>query len=164
MPPTVVPYVYLCYCRRAVTPRHEIAGVVTKVGKKVTKFKAGDRVGIGCMDGTVTHGGYSTTPVVHERFVVRFLDSMPLDVGAPLLCAGIMPTRLRLVPLHRCTWRPSAARCRVRTSPGTSLLANPVPARRRLASLRPTRRRLVDSSWHAPHRARPVRPSPARRC
>jgi uncharacterized zinc-type alcohol dehydrogenase-like protein len=29
-------------------PGHEIAGVVTSVGSKVTKFKAGDHVGIGC--------------------------------------------------------------------------------------------------------------------
>ena len=98
---------------------HEIAGVVTEVGKNVTKFKGGDRVGVGCMvnscqscdrcdegfenhcrgiiftynsvdrDGTVTYGGYSSSVVVHERFVVRFPDAMPLDQGAPLLCAGI---------------------------------------------------------------------------
>jgi uncharacterized zinc-type alcohol dehydrogenase-like protein len=30
-------------------PGHEIAGVVTAVGSKVTKFKVGDKVGIGCM-------------------------------------------------------------------------------------------------------------------
>jgi uncharacterized zinc-type alcohol dehydrogenase-like protein len=30
-------------------PGHEIAGVVRSVGTKVTKFKAGDRVGVGCM-------------------------------------------------------------------------------------------------------------------
>src|SRR5580692_4962076 len=29
-------------------PGHEIAGVVTAVGSKVTKFKAGQHVGIGC--------------------------------------------------------------------------------------------------------------------
>ncbi len=29
-------------------PGHEIAGVVTKVGAKVTKFKAGDKAGVGC--------------------------------------------------------------------------------------------------------------------
>jgi alcohol dehydrogenase (NADP+) len=29
-------------------PGHEIAGVVTAVGSKVTKFKVGDRVGVGC--------------------------------------------------------------------------------------------------------------------
>lgn len=102
-----------------IVPGHEIAGVVTEVGKNVTKFKAGDKVGVGCMvnscqscescnegfenhcpgtiftynsvdrDGTVTYGGYSTMVVVHERFVVRFPEAMPLDKGAPLLCAGI---------------------------------------------------------------------------
>lgn len=30
-------------------PGHEIAGVVTAVGKNVTKFKVGDRAGVGCM-------------------------------------------------------------------------------------------------------------------
>ena len=31
-----------------VVPGHEIAGVVTEVGPEVTKFKVGDRVGVGC--------------------------------------------------------------------------------------------------------------------
>ncbi len=30
-------------------PGHEIAGIVTEVGAEVTKYKAGDRVGVGCM-------------------------------------------------------------------------------------------------------------------
>ncbi|MFB6466806.1 NAD(P)-dependent alcohol dehydrogenase [Cytobacillus sp. Hz8] len=30
-------------------PGHEIAGIVTEVGAEVTKFKIGDRVGVGCM-------------------------------------------------------------------------------------------------------------------
>ncbi|WP_078394675.1 NAD(P)-dependent alcohol dehydrogenase [Shouchella patagoniensis] len=30
-------------------PGHEIAGIVTEVGGQVTKFKVGDRVGVGCM-------------------------------------------------------------------------------------------------------------------
>lgn len=35
-------------------PGHEIVGVVAAVGKKVTKFKVGDRAGVGCMvDGCV---------------------------------------------------------------------------------------------------------------
>ncbi|TVU15783.1 hypothetical protein EJB05_39321 [Eragrostis curvula] len=102
-----------------VVPGHEIAGLVTEVGKNVSKFKVGDRVGVGCMvntcqscesckdglenycsqivftynsrdgDGAVTYGGYSDAVVVNERFVVRFPDGMPLDGGAPLLCAGI---------------------------------------------------------------------------
>ncbi|KAF7091823.1 hypothetical protein CFC21_094374 [Triticum aestivum] len=100
-------------------PGHEITGEVNEVGKNVTKFKTGDRVGVGCMvnscqscescnkgfenlclgiiptynlvdlDGTITYGGYSSMVVVHERFVVRFPDTIPLEKGAPLLCAGI---------------------------------------------------------------------------
>ena len=30
-------------------PGHEIAGIVTEVGSQVTKYKVGDRVGVGCM-------------------------------------------------------------------------------------------------------------------
>ena len=35
--------------RYPIVPGHEIAGVVTAVGEKVTRFKVGDRVGVGCM-------------------------------------------------------------------------------------------------------------------
>ncbi|KAJ9670306.1 hypothetical protein PVL29_026693 [Vitis rotundifolia] len=99
--------------------RHEIVGIVTEVGSKVEKFKVGDRVGVGCMvgachscdscdndlenycprmiltygapyhDGTNTYGGYSDVMVAEERYVVRIPDNLPLDAGAPLLCAGI---------------------------------------------------------------------------
>ncbi|KAJ4963688.1 hypothetical protein NE237_023627 [Protea cynaroides] len=100
-------------------PGHEIAGIVTEVGSKVTKYKVGDRVGVGCMvgachtcdnckddlenycakgiqtynsidfDGTKTYGGYSDIMVANERYIIRMPDNMPLDAGAPLLCAGI---------------------------------------------------------------------------
>ncbi|XP_077223665.1 putative mannitol dehydrogenase [Tasmannia lanceolata] len=102
-----------------VLPGHEIAGVVTEVGRNVTKFKVGDKGGVGCMvgachtcdncekglenycpkiiftynsvyhDGTMTYGGYSDMLVINEHFVVHFPENMPLDAGAPLLCAGI---------------------------------------------------------------------------
>ncbi|KAK2996019.1 hypothetical protein RJ640_013909 [Escallonia rubra] len=102
-----------------IVPGHEIVGVVTEVGSKVTKFKVGDKVGVGCLvgscgscencfddlenycpemiltyaytyyDGTITYGGYSNEMVASERFVIRFPEKMPLDGGAPLLCAGI---------------------------------------------------------------------------
>lgn len=35
--------------RFPMVPGHEIAGVVSAVGNKVTKYKVGDRVGVGCM-------------------------------------------------------------------------------------------------------------------
>jgi len=40
-------------------------------------------------DGTTTQGGYSQAVVVNENFVVHIPDSIPLDLAAPLLCAGI---------------------------------------------------------------------------
>ncbi|BFG35659.1 hypothetical protein CerSpe_219330 [Prunus speciosa] len=100
-------------------PGHEIVGEVTEVGSKVKKVKVGKKVGVGAMvgacdscencnshlenycpkmiftygaiyhDGTVTYGGYSDTMVASERYIVRFPENMPLDAGAPLLCAGI---------------------------------------------------------------------------
>ncbi|XP_048334381.2 probable mannitol dehydrogenase [Ziziphus jujuba] len=102
-----------------IVPGHEIVGVVTEVGNKVQKFKVGDKVGVGCMvgachscescknnlenycpnmiltysakyhDGTITYGGYSDHMVANEHYVVRIPDGLPLDAGAPLLCAGI---------------------------------------------------------------------------
>ena len=33
-------------------PGHEIVGIVTEVGAKVTKFKVGSRAGVGCMVGS----------------------------------------------------------------------------------------------------------------
>ncbi|KAK9163426.1 hypothetical protein Syun_004328 [Stephania yunnanensis] len=100
-------------------PGHEIVGEVTEVGSNVTKFKVGDKVGVGCVvgschacdncrndlenycpkliftynsidhDGTVTYGGYSNFMVANEHFVLRIPEGLPLDAAAPLLCAGI---------------------------------------------------------------------------
>ena len=102
-------------------PGHEIAGIVTHVGSKATKYKVGDKVGVGCfvdscrgcvyckqdlqqfcVDGmtgtynamerdgkTPTYGGYSNVITVDENYVLRMPESIPLDAGAPLLCAGI---------------------------------------------------------------------------
>jgi uncharacterized zinc-type alcohol dehydrogenase-like protein len=109
-----MPTVYPC------VPGHEIVGRVTKVGAAVTRFKAGELVGVGCLvdsDGTcpecqshheqfcpnavytynapdthtgkVTHGGYSDSVVVDERFVLRIPAHLNLAGVAPLLCAGI---------------------------------------------------------------------------
>ncbi|WP_411701333.1 NAD(P)-dependent alcohol dehydrogenase [Conyzicola sp.] len=40
-------------------------------------------------DGTVTQGGYSTSIVVVEDFVLSVPESIPYEAAAPLLCAGI---------------------------------------------------------------------------
>jgi uncharacterized zinc-type alcohol dehydrogenase-like protein len=39
--------------------------------------------------GEVTFGGYSDEIVVHEHFVLRIPESLPLEQAAPLLCAGV---------------------------------------------------------------------------
>jgi uncharacterized zinc-type alcohol dehydrogenase-like protein len=111
--------------RYPIVPGHEMAGVVTAVGADVTRFKAGDRVGVGCMVDScrtcssclegeeqfcvpgftqtygwpdpkgaevgqkITQGGYSDRITVDQNYVLRIPDALPLDVAAPLLCAGI---------------------------------------------------------------------------
>ncbi|WP_327304933.1 NAD(P)-dependent alcohol dehydrogenase [Streptomyces sp. NBC_01298] len=40
-------------------------------------------------NGEPTYGGYSTHVVVDENYTVRIPDGLPLDIAAPLLCAGI---------------------------------------------------------------------------
>lgn len=40
-------------------------------------------------DGKPTYGGYAKQVVVTEAFVLRIPDALPLDVAAPLLCAGV---------------------------------------------------------------------------
>ncbi|KAL2522215.1 putative cinnamyl alcohol dehydrogenase 9 [Forsythia ovata] len=102
-----------------VVPGHEITGIITKVGSNVSNFKVGDRAGVGCLaatclkceyckdgqenycdqvqfsyngifwDGSITYGGYSKFYVADHRYVVRVPESLPMDSGAPLLCAGI---------------------------------------------------------------------------
>lgn len=41
------------------------------------------------VDGTITQGGYSTSIVVTEGFVLRVPEAIPFEKAAPLLCAGI---------------------------------------------------------------------------
>ncbi|WP_228155719.1 alcohol dehydrogenase catalytic domain-containing protein, partial [Acinetobacter baumannii] len=102
-----------------IVPGHEITGIVTAVGSNVKGFKVGDPAGVGCLvgachscelcqdnlenycsklvftyngvdkDGSITYGGYSDFIVVHNRYAVQFPEKLPLDGGAPLLCAGI---------------------------------------------------------------------------
>ncbi|XP_060185559.1 8-hydroxygeraniol dehydrogenase-like [Lycium barbarum] len=99
-------------------PGHEVVGVVTEIGRKVEKFKIGDKVGVGCLvgscrkcencdnnlenycsnqimtyngiysDGTTTYGGYSDIMVTDEHYVVHWPENLPME-AAPLLCAGI---------------------------------------------------------------------------
>ncbi len=115
-------------------PGHEIVGRVTRTGAGVTRHKAGDLVGVGCMidscrqcepcrthdenycegpnswlatyngpmvpkakapDGANhygrdnTYGGYSSSVVVSEDFVLKIPGALKPEVAAPILCAGV---------------------------------------------------------------------------
>ena len=41
------------------------------------------------VDGTITQGGYATSVVVNDDFVLSVPESIPYEAAAPLLCAGI---------------------------------------------------------------------------
>lgn len=41
------------------------------------------------MDGSITQGGYATSVVVNDDFVLRVPESISYEAAAPLLCAGI---------------------------------------------------------------------------
>lgn len=94
-------------------PGHEVIGVVDALGKDVTQFKAGQRVGVGWHGGNCGHcdncrrgdffactvdlkvtgisfdGGYAEYMIAPSIAVARVPDQLsPVD-GAPLLCAGI---------------------------------------------------------------------------
>jgi len=97
---------------------HEIVGEVTELGSGVTKFKIGDRVGVGpqcsschlCVnckvgkeqfckssvytynstypDGGLTYGGYAEAIRVPQQFAIAIPDGLLSSEVAPLLCAG----------------------------------------------------------------------------
>ncbi|GJN38900.1 hypothetical protein PR202_gb27981 [Eleusine coracana subsp. coracana] len=100
-------------------PGHEVVGEVEEVGTEVTKYRAGDVVGIGLIvgccrqchpcksnneqycnkkiwsyndvytDGKPTHGGFSSAMVVDQKFVVKIPPGLAPEQAAPLLCAGV---------------------------------------------------------------------------
>jgi uncharacterized zinc-type alcohol dehydrogenase-like protein len=94
-------------------PGHEIVGIVSEAGPGVVGLKEGDRVGIGwqgrscgkcewCLKGEtqlcmeienttvmVPYGGFSTSVVADYRFVYPLPSSMPSQVAAVLMCAGL---------------------------------------------------------------------------
>ena len=93
-------------------PGHEVVGKVVELGKSVTKFKIGDRVGIsplhGCcmscvyckegrenlcdkMDvtGESLLGGYAEYITVSENFATFVPNTTSAEYAAPLFCAGI---------------------------------------------------------------------------
>jgi D-arabinose 1-dehydrogenase-like Zn-dependent alcohol dehydrogenase len=93
-------------------PGHEVAGVVDALGAEVTRFRVGDRVGIGwhgghdgtcdvCLQGKFIHcrnasitgisfdGGYQEYLVAPETALARVPDGLDFAEAAPLLCAGV---------------------------------------------------------------------------
>jgi propanol-preferring alcohol dehydrogenase len=103
-----------------VIPGHQIVGTVEKVGEKVSRFKLGERAGVGwlysscgkcsycevrkenlCENARFTgyhvNGGYSQFIVIPERFAYPIPKEFSDEEASPLLCAGIIGYRaLRL--------------------------------------------------------------------
>lgn len=94
-------------------PGHEIVGTVLEVGPAAVGLKEGDRVGIGwqgrscgkcewCLKGEtqlcmeiekttvmVPYGGFASSVVADYRFVYPLPPTMPSQVAAVLMCAGV---------------------------------------------------------------------------
>jgi len=93
-------------------PGHEVVGKITEIGKDVTKFKIGNRVGISpllnscrecdyCVEGKENlcdsaditgeslKGGYAEYITVSEDFATLVPEHMSPEFAAPLFCAGI---------------------------------------------------------------------------
>src|SRR6266481_2573566 len=93
-------------------PGHEVTGTIDAVGAGVTRWKPGQRVGVGwnggycgqcdqcrrgnlfaCETGQVTgisfDGGYGEYMIAPANAVARFPDELPAADAAPLLCAGL---------------------------------------------------------------------------
>jgi propanol-preferring alcohol dehydrogenase len=102
--------------RCPVTPGHEIVARVRQCGTQVTRFKAGERVGVpwlGFADGICGYcraghenlcahaaftgytrdGGYAEEAVADARFCLPLPNSPPAAELAPLLCAGLIGYR-----------------------------------------------------------------------
>jgi alcohol dehydrogenase, propanol-preferring len=102
--------------RPDVVPGHEVVGVVDATGAGVSRFGAGERVGVawlGGTDGTCrfcrrgaenlclrpsftgwdVDGGYAEACLVGEEFAYRLPDALTDEQAAPLLCAGIIGYR-----------------------------------------------------------------------
>lgn len=107
-----------------VIPGHQVVGRIIECGKKVTKFKVGERVGIGwifkscgrcehCVKGDENlcdnfvatgrdiNGGYAEFMIACEDFVYRIPEIFSDIEAAPLLCAGAIGWRsIRLTKIE----------------------------------------------------------------
>lgn len=75
-------------------PGHEVVGVVERTGSGVTKWRAGQRVGIGWhgghghTTGLSMDGGYAEYMLAYEDGLIHIPDDIAPEEVAPLLCAG----------------------------------------------------------------------------
>lgn len=107
-----------------VIPGHQVVGVVAETGDNTTRFKPGDRVGVGWIYGACgkchwcltdrenlcesfeatgrdRHGGYAEFLTVLEEFACAIPEGFTDSQAAPLLCAGAIGYRsLRLTGLE----------------------------------------------------------------
>jgi propanol-preferring alcohol dehydrogenase len=102
--------------RPAVTPGHEVVGLVDALGKGASRFAVGERIGVAWLGGTDgscrfcrrgdenlctsplftgwdLDGGYADACLADERFAYRLPDAVDEEHAAPLLCAGIIGYR-----------------------------------------------------------------------
>lgn len=100
--------------RLPVVPGHEVVGRVFRCGEGATKFKLGDRVGVGWIHhssgepnenlsadfqatGCDVNGGYAEYMTIQEDYAAAIPDGLTDVQAAPLLCAGAIGYRaLRL--------------------------------------------------------------------
>jgi len=75
-------------------PGHEIAGVVSKVGTKVTKYKAGDPVGVGCIVDSCRHCEHCEIDLEQncKEGMTGTYNAMERDGSAPTQGAGMLTT------------------------------------------------------------------------
>ncbi|MCS7232597.1 MAG: zinc-dependent alcohol dehydrogenase family protein [Synergistetes bacterium] len=99
-----------------VIPGHQVAGEIIQVGRKVGKFKIGDRAGAGwiysscgkcefCLKdlenlcpefkatGKDAHGGYAELFKIKEAFAFNLPNNLTYEEVAPLFCAGAIGYR-----------------------------------------------------------------------
>ncbi len=111
--------------RLPIIPGHQIVGVVETVGKKVTRFKVGDKVGVAWLNSTCgkcefclkgkenlcekarftgydVDGGYAEYTAVSHDFAYPIPKGFSDIEAAPLLCAGVIGFRaLRLSEIEK---------------------------------------------------------------
>jgi D-arabinose 1-dehydrogenase-like Zn-dependent alcohol dehydrogenase len=93
-------------------PGHEVAGLIDKVGGRVTEWKTGQRVGVGWLGGHCGHceycrrgdfvycqfaqvpgisydGGYADYMIAPTEALASIPDELSAVEAAPMMCAGI---------------------------------------------------------------------------